>query len=337
VIRTLADLRAHLQAALAVEHATIPPYFTAWMSLKDGHNLQVGEIIRSVMLEEMLHLTLAANLLNAVGGRPSLTKPGFVPRYPHRLPYSGDRFQVHIERFSKSALETFLEIERPEARGAKPQPDRFTTIAQFYAAIRQAIDELCERLGEAAVFTGDRSRQVEPGAYYGGGSIVVVTNRDTAHRAISEIAEQGEGAHHTVFDADPSILGRSGNEPAHYYRFMQIVKKREYTPRDTPSSGPTGRPLGVDYDAVHPIRPDARASQYPRGSEIRAALEAFGAGYAELLAALEAAFTGQPSRMTEAVARMFALRDQARALMQTPSGDGRTTVGLDFSPHQRAE
>jgi hypothetical protein len=35
--------------------------------------------------------------------------------------------------------------------------------------------------------------------------------------------------------------------------------------------------------------------------------------------------------MTEGMARMFALRDQARALMQTPSGDGKTTVGLDFT------
>ena len=68
----------------------------------------------------------------------------------------------------------------------------------------------------------------------------------------------------------------------------------------------------------------------PRGSQVRGALEAFGHGYGQLLASLEAAFNGQPARMTEGMARMFALRDQARALMQTPSGDGKTTVGLDF-------
>jgi hypothetical protein len=111
---------------------------------------------------------------------------------------------------------------------------------------------------------------------------------------------------------------------------MQLLRGREYTQRDTAKSGPTGRALRVDFDAVYPMRPNARASAYPRGSQTRAALDRFAAGYGELLGALEAAFNGQTARMTEAIARMFALRDQARALMQTPSGDGRTTVGLDF-------
>ena len=155
---TIESLQEHLQAALAVEHATIPPYFTAWISIKDTTNVVAAEIIRSVMLEEMLHLTLAANLLNAVRGEPSLTSHGFVPRYPHRLPFSGDRFQISIERFSKRALETFLAIERPEGPRARPEAKKFHTIAQFYAAVRDGIDDLCDRLGEKAVFTGDVAR-----------------------------------------------------------------------------------------------------------------------------------------------------------------------------------
>jgi hypothetical protein len=326
---TLDSLREHLQAALAVEHATIPPYFTAWISIHDGANVEAAEIVRSVMLEEMLHLTLAANLLNAVGGSPSLTRKGFVPRYPHRLPFSGDRFEINIERFSRRSLETFLAIERPEGPRARPEAKRFHTIAQFYAAIRDGIDELCDRLGEKAVFTGTLARQVQPDAYYAAGELIVVTGRDTAHLAIREIAEQGEGAHDSVFDADQSICG-AGLEPAHYYRFLQLVKGRLYRTGDTPKSGPRGARVAVDFDAVAPIRPNARADHYPKGSEVREALEAFARGYHELLVALEAAFNGQPARMTEGMARMFALRDQARALMNTPSGDGRTTVGLDF-------
>lgn len=333
MIRTLPALRSHLQAAMEVEHATIPPYFTAWLSIRDGHNYEAAEIVRSVMLEEMLHLTLAANLLNAVGGRPRLTYAGFVKRYPCHLPHSGDRFTVSIEAFSKSALATFMKIERPEARNARPEPGRFHTIGQFYAAVRDAIDHLCDRLGESKVFTGDLTRQVRPEDYYGSGSIVVVTGRDSAHRAIDEIVEQGEGAHHGLFDKDRQILGQGrGEELAHYFRFMEVREGRHFTAHDTPASGPTGRPLAVDYAAVYPIRPNARAAMYPRGSEIRAALEAFGQGYGELLASLEAAFNGQRDRLTEAMARMFALRDQARALMRMPSGRGRTTVGLDFSP-----
>ncbi|HXR44634.1 MAG TPA: ferritin-like protein [Pseudolysinimonas sp.] len=327
---TIESLQEHLQAALAVEHATIPPYFAAWISIKDTTNVVAAEIIRSVMLEEMLHLTLAANLLNAVRGEPSLTRHGFVPRYPHRLPFSGDRFEISIERFSKRALETFLAIERPEGPRARPEARKLHTIAQFYAAVRDGIDDLCDRLGEKAVFSGDVARQIQPGAYYAAGELIVVTNRDTAHQAITEIAEQGEGAHDSVFDADQSICGE-GREPAHFYRFLQLVKGRLYRTGDTPKSGPSGARIDVDFDAVYPMRPNARAKDYPAGSQVRGALEAFGHGYGQLLASLEAAFNGQPARMTEGMARMFALRDQARALMQTPAGDGKTTVGLDFT------
>jgi len=330
---TIESLRQHLQAALAVEHATIPPYFTAWISIKDNTNLAAAEIIRSVMLEEMLHLTLAANLLNAVGGTPSLTHKGFVPRYPHRLPFSGDRFEIDIERFSKRAVETFLAIERPEGPRAKPEAKKFHTIAQFYAAVRDGIDVLCERHGEKTVFRGQPSRQIQPNAYYGAGTIVVVTGRDSAHRAIAEICEQGEGVHDRVFDADHNITG-PGLEPAHYYRFQQLLKGRQYRHGDTPKSGPSGAAIDVDFGAVHPIKPNAHAQGYPKGSPVRQALEAFGHGYAQLLASLEAAYNGKPDRLTEGITRMFALRDQARALMQTPSGDGKTTVGLDFTPRR---
>jgi hypothetical protein len=319
--------------ALEVEHTTIPPYFTAWLSIKEGHNYEAAETIRSVMLEEMLHLTLAANLLNAVGGKPSLMHRDFVPRYPHRLPHSGNRFEVSIERFSRAALETFLKIERPEAKGAKPEPGHFHTIGQFYAAIDAAIDQLCDRLGEHRVFRGDPGRQIRPRDYYGAGRIIEVTDRDTAHRAIAEIVEQGEGAHHGIFDRDHRILGEGGGqEVAHYYRYMEILRGRRYTRHDTARSGPTGGRLPVDYRAVYPIRANAKAGDYPRGSEIRTALEGFGRGYGELLRALERAFRGHRESLTEGIARMFSLKHQALALIQTPSGDGKTTVGLDFRP-----
>ena len=77
------QLQTWLQEAIEIEHATIPPYFTAWLSIKEGHNQESSEIIKSVLIEEMLHLTLAANMLNAVGGHPDLVHPQFVPRYPH--------------------------------------------------------------------------------------------------------------------------------------------------------------------------------------------------------------------------------------------------------------
>ncbi|MBC7894633.1 MAG: ferritin-like protein [Cytophagaceae bacterium] len=330
-IRTVASLRKHLQVAMELEHATIPPYFTAWLTIKEGTNIEAAEIIRSVMLEEMLHLSLAANLLNAIGGTPSLTHKGFVPRYPHTLPHSGETFKVSIERFSPAALRTFLKIERPEPKGAKPQPGHYHTIAQFYLAIDKAIDDLCDKLGEKEVFSGDVKRQVRPVDYYGSGNLIIVTNRETAHAAIHEIIEQGEGSHESIFDGDAQILGDGdGQEVAHYYRFMEVLEGRHYTQKDTAQSGPTGTRLKVDFTQVYPIHANTRAASYPAGSEVRRALEGFRTGYYELLVDLERAFNGDRGQFTAAIARMFALHQQGLALARTPSGDGKTTVGVDF-------
>ncbi len=84
-IRTIESLRQHLQWAIEIEHSTLPPYLCALYSIKDGHNREAVEVIHSVFLEEMLHMTLAANLLNAVGGSPRIDVPG-VPALVSRLP-----------------------------------------------------------------------------------------------------------------------------------------------------------------------------------------------------------------------------------------------------------
>ena len=42
--------------------------------------MEAAELIESVVMEEMLHMVLAANVLNAIGGTPSIGRPGFVPR-----------------------------------------------------------------------------------------------------------------------------------------------------------------------------------------------------------------------------------------------------------------
>lgn len=68
-ITDLPDLHRHLQWALQVEHTTIPPYLCALHSIPDGYNVEAATVIRSVVMEEMLHMTLVANVLNAVGER----------------------------------------------------------------------------------------------------------------------------------------------------------------------------------------------------------------------------------------------------------------------------
>ena len=82
--RDIGAVRASLQVAIELEHATIPPYLYALYSIAPGTNQAAASIIRSVVLEEMLHLTLAANILNAVGGEPMLDDPSLFPHIPAR-------------------------------------------------------------------------------------------------------------------------------------------------------------------------------------------------------------------------------------------------------------
>ncbi len=77
-IRTLDELKEFLHRAMQLEHATIPPYMTALYSIKPGSNQAATQILRVIVVEEMLHLTIAANILNAVGGTPDLASPGAV-------------------------------------------------------------------------------------------------------------------------------------------------------------------------------------------------------------------------------------------------------------------
>jgi rubrerythrin len=113
VIETIGQLKEYLQVAIKLEHATIPPYLTAAYSANIEVNKPSVDIIRAVAKEEMLHLTFAANLLNAIGGEPNLVSADFVPPYPTPLPTGQDDFDVGIEKFSDHALEIFLAIERP--------------------------------------------------------------------------------------------------------------------------------------------------------------------------------------------------------------------------------
>src|SRR5258708_39648506 len=97
-------LQVHLMAAVELELLTIPPYLTALYSL-GGKSETAEEIIRSAVMEEMLHLALAANVLNAVGGKPELTTGGYVPRYPAKMPFHEPQtFQVSLLPFGREAL-----------------------------------------------------------------------------------------------------------------------------------------------------------------------------------------------------------------------------------------
>jgi hypothetical protein len=328
-ITTKAALQDYLHAAMQLEHATIPPYLTALYSLHPGTNSDAFHVIRVVAVEEMLHLTLAANLLNAVGGEPDMTSEGFVPRYPVYLPDGEADFQVSLEAFSPTAIGTFLKIERPAQAPSeatrvlrRPKPTaaipavdpegddglHFWSIGEFYAEIARGIQQLHDE--GVDLFTGDPSRQVTPELYYsGGGEVIPVKDLASALAAIELISEQGEGLTGSIYDEE--------GELSHYFRFQQLTLGRYYQPGDV-ANAPTGPALEVDWDAVYPILTNASLADFPAGSQVRAAAEAFNTGYAEFLALVNQAFTGQPDLLIPAVGGMFALRDQVGRLVRNP-------------------
>ncbi|MFI7230526.1 ferritin-like domain-containing protein [Nonomuraea angiospora] len=299
-IDTLGSLREHLQWAIELEHATLPPYLTALYSLDPERNPAAVEVVSSVFVEEMLHLALAANLLNAVGGAPRLDTPEMLPPHPRKLPH-GD-LELSLVPFGPEALEMFLRLEQPAPPGAPPEDDNYETIGQFYAAIEQGLRYLCDTLGEKEVFSGDPARQVSGGHFrHTGGRLVAVTDLASALDALEEIVEQGEGtARSEVWDGDQ-------DEVAHYYRFMELKLGRRYRRGDTPESGPTGEKLSVDLTGVLPMTPDPVDP---------AAQEEFNHTYCAILHLLELAFNGSPRMLAVATGEMYALKAQAQELMR---------------------
>lgn len=340
-IETVDDLRRHLQWAIELEHATIPPYLCALYSLEPGSNVEAAQVISSVFVEEMLHLALAANLLNAVGGEPRLDAPELLPGYPHPLPHGDSSVQVILAPFGPEALELFLAIEKPATADALPESDGYHTIGQFYAALEVGLRTLVDTLGEDAVFSGDPNRQLNEMHFNsGGGQVIPVHDLKSALAALAVIIEQGEGAARTeVWDGDKDVFHPDRDQVAHYYRFLELKEGRSFRLGDTPQSGPTGEPILLDPNRIQAMRPNPRTTDYPEGSAIRLAQEEFNNTYCLVLYLLEDTFNGSPSQMRDAVGAMYALKSQAQALMKMPSGDGRTTAGPTFeyvAPDDRA-
>ncbi|MEI8410859.1 MULTISPECIES: ferritin-like domain-containing protein [unclassified Kribbella] len=321
---TLESLREHLQWAVELEHATLPPYLCALYSLDPRRNPEAVQVVGSVFSEEMLHLALAANILNAVGGRPRLDAPEMLPPHPRRLPHGS--LELSLVPFGPEALEMFLEIERPAPPGGPAEDDNYETIGQFYDALEQGLRSLCASLGEEVVFSGDPARQVSNAHFrHSGGRLIVVDSLASALAALEEIVEQGEGtARGEVWDGDADMFHPDRDEVAHYYRFQELKLGRRYQRGDTPESGPTGEPISFDADGVHPMRPNQRPTDHPSGHPIRVAQEEFNHTYCAVLHLLEQAFNGSPRMLSVAIGTMYALKAQASALMQLPLDDGHT-------------
>ncbi|HEY6350252.1 MAG TPA: ferritin-like protein [Candidatus Angelobacter sp.] len=319
------DLYYYLQQAVKLEHATIPPYLTAMFSLKPGTNTRIGELIRSIVVEEMLHMTISANILIAIGGHPQINTRDFVPSYPGPLPMNIGGLIVGIEAFSiELTKNTFMAIEEPEdpipirkAALADSEPE-FSTIGEFY----QAIQDKIRKLGDGIFVKKSAPPQVVDNKWFPPRKLFVIEGVETACKGIDVITTEGEGTSTSPF--------QSPGDPAHYYKFGEIVAGRGLirTPIGFAYGGP---PILFDPAGIWPLRPNCKIADFPLGTQARTRIEQYAYSYSTLLNALHQTFNGDPSKLDAAIGMMYDLQVQAVALMQTDTGDPTgQTVGPSY-------
>lgn len=269
-IDDLASLRAHVALARKVEMSTIPPYLYAAYSIKDQSS-DACRLIVSVAVEEMLHLALTTNLLLALGGDPDFGRD-LMPAYPGTLAHHRPELPLDLRRCTREFVrDTFMAIERPEVRGAAPEPDDYQTLGQFYLALEEALHRLA---ADSDLFGNHQpDRQLSDPTLYGpvafdaadSGGLLLIQDLESACRALEIIIDQGEGVGEDMW-ADPAH-----EELTHYFKFAQIADGTV--------------PLGETW----PVLDNPRAADLPAGT--RPVADLFNAAYRILFMTMDGMFT----------------------------------------------
>lgn len=246
----ISKLREYLQHAIKVELFTIPPYLCGLYSLKDSSS-EAYIYIQSVLIEEMLHVQLAANMLNAIGGRPRLTGESAVCTYPSAMPFRKPGFTIGLVPVSVMQMNKFVEIELPDYMLEEGQEDTtdpapcYYTIGGIYAAIESGLEQV-NRLTN--IFTGPLTNQVTT---YGRNDTTVI-DLETAKKAIEIIVSQGEGDEICKPDNLEKCKDECENDPVdpdkckeekckcedingnlpHYWKFIELAKHDDEYWRD---------------------------------------------------------------------------------------------------------
>lgn len=330
-LENIDDVRAAVANAIKLEFSTIPPYLTALYTIKEGMNADAAEILRGVVIQEMYHLALAGNILNAIGGTPDY--PDSVPRFPGPLPMGigsepGTPFIVPLRKMSIDTVKNvFMVIEEPDnplifpekkivMATAAGEPE-FHTIGDFYEALSNMIAELGE-----SIFIGDPARQVT--GYVGANQLVPITDVAGAQEAIRTIVEQGEGT--------PTSPAGGPKGLAHYYRFEQIARGQTLSPDSTVPEGYSWGPPPITLDpaGVWPMADNPPDVPLPANSLLARLSQQCDETFSALVNSLQETFNGNPDHLGAAIGLMYSLRIQAVALMSTPLPAGGGNAGPRF-------
>jgi len=320
-----------LQSALQLEFATIPTYLSAAFSLTA--NSKIYQLILRAAIEEMLHMTAVANLMNAIGIAPNILAA--VPEYPYHLTVLEPPLKLDLRSFSFEFIgELFMRIEAPENPVVfeRARADRPRTIGQFYAGIIDIIkSDTIPGLFDNAVRDAYRQRAVVPNF----APIAYLNNQDTSKyplqpdidfritdkksgvRHLSWVVDQGEGS--APFDP----LTAEGL-PGHYYRFESILKSR-FLVKDANATlkySFSGGDLPFDPAGVHEFDANAKTGDYDAFPTVRRQMKRFNDNYTTMINSLQEAFNC-PSESQQDQA--MAAYDQAVGIMRNMA-NGATAI-----------
>ncbi|HEX2255961.1 MAG TPA: ferritin-like protein [Afifellaceae bacterium] len=317
-------MQSLVQTAIDLEFSTLPPYLYAQFTILPDTNQPALARLREVILEEMTHMCLACNIMNAIGGTPAINPP----HYPGPLPGDvGGGLVIYLLPFSQAAMRQGMAIEEPSEPIDPPQlaalaAEATVTIGEYYHRLDQALQAL-----PASAWTANRN-QIDDKQFFPG-QIFAVNNYEDAHRAISQIVSEGEGTPVTP-DGQGSPLDFR-DDLAHYYRFWEIERNQLLVKDRNPVGYAWDGPLGVDWDAVYPAIPDPESHDFsndpPAAQHAQAACNQ---AYTAMVDALAGAFTGATGGLGIAVRAMFDLRMAAIEALGTPLADGKTVAGPAF-------
>lgn len=288
-INNVNDLKDALQCAIELEFSIIPLYLSAEWSVKDQKD-PVRAIVHEIVIQEMIHLALCCNMLTAIGGKPSLTHKGFVPKYPcNGLPGGiQPNLTVDLVPLSMDSLKVFMEIEYPSGGPIAGAPS-YPTIGDFYTAIAKAFHTLNPQFVSGI--------QMEHS--FGVGEVFAITSVADAVKAIEIIKEQGEGTTQTPMPPE-SYSG----EPSHYYAFKQLVEGRRLQKGADGQWRFDGPPISIP--AVHSFSPASDAASCAEFNQV----------LSDLLHALEAVWQLGPQEFSKGMQAMMKMRKLGIGLMQ---------------------
>ncbi len=261
-------------------------------------------------------MTLACNILNAIGGHPVIADAASSRAIRATLPMGvAGGLKVHLKRYSKALVEdTFMEIEEPEIpldipvmRRALPRRRRRSLSASSTPASAPSI------VGHAELFTGDPELAGERPFLRCRRRYPRYSDVDSALLAIQTIVEQGEGTPKSPLDLQKDI--------AHYYRFQQFSKGMRIVRDPSEPLKVTFDPAAATVHRRHRRRhPDDRrpAACDLCGADWRAeqlSAEA-DASYSKILRGLHQGFNGEPGKVDDPVGTMFEFKTILGELLQ---------------------